>query len=180
MRRLVWIVCFIIGITNAFADESETVVVAQPNFTTDKFLGTWYEIARLPINNEENCAKGISIDYGLRKNALQVKLQCVTADMVVVNVEGVAHFVSKVNRSQLKINFSSVWIRWTKYGNMDYWILNTDYNNFAVIGSPDHEHLWIYSRTSKMDVKQLQSLVGFAQNAGYDISNLIYNKSGIE
>ena len=175
-------ICVFVTSASAYAeDSSEIKVTAMPNFNINSYLGTWYEIARMPIDYEEDCSKAISVAYTMKKNSIAVKTQCTTTEHKVDISEGIGYLNSKAKGAgQLKVNFASKWLRWTKYGNTDYWVLNTDYTSFAIVGSPDHQYVWIFSRTPNMDVKQLQTQVSFLQNLGYDISTLIYNKSSIE
>jgi apolipoprotein D and lipocalin family protein len=61
---------------------------------------------------------------------------------------------------------------WPFYG--DYWIikLGQDYN-YAVVGTPDRNYLWILSRTSQMAELLFSELIEFVNSKGFNTANVI-------
>lgn len=132
----------------------------------DKYLGTWYEIARYEQYFEKGCSN-ITATYSLKKdNTLKVLNRC-TKKGELTEAIGKAYAVDETN-SKLKVSFFGPF-----YG--DYWIimLDDDYK-YAVIGTPSREYLWILSRTAKMEQKTLNAILKKLPSLGYDASQLIY------
>ena len=57
----------------------------------------------------------------------------------------------------------------------DYWVLYTDYDTVSVVGSPNHEYLWVLSRTKSLNYDVLAKAILIAQDQGFDTSKLIFN-----
>jgi apolipoprotein D and lipocalin family protein len=47
---------------------------------------------------------------------------------------------------------------------------------YALVGDPSREHLWVLSRTPQMELQLLHNLVGKAQRLGFDTGRLIYTE----
>jgi len=58
--------------------------------------------------------------------------------------------------------------------SLDYWVIDLDENyNYAVIGEPERENLWILSRKPIMEKDLLSRIIENTKSKGYDLSNLI-------
>lgn len=113
----------------------------------DRYVGKWFEIARLPQSFEKGCV-GVSAEYVARNDGkISVTNTCrkETCEGKIRVANGIARVVDPIDNSKLKVSFF-----WPFEG--DYWILKLgqDYE-YAVVGSPDRKSLWILSRTSQMD-----------------------------
>lgn len=153
-------------------------VVPISNFDISRYLGRWYEIARLPNRFEKKCINPITATYSINPdNNLQIVVtnMCYVqnADPEVVN--GMASFIESATIGKLTVTFLPKWLRWLPIGYGDYWILATDYKDVAVVGSPDHKYLWILARTNYLTQDQLDQAVELAKTQGFDISTLILN-----
>lgn len=139
------------------------------NVNIEKYLGTWYEIARFPHSFEKNL-QGVTATYTMRedgkitvlnqgfKNSLNGKLKKAKGKAYIPNAEISGH---------LKVSFF-LWFY------ADYYILEldtTDYQ-YALIGSSTPNYLWILSRTPQMDEKIYKKLTSAAKSLGYDLSKL--------
>ncbi|AXH09620.1 hypothetical protein CP960_03205 [Malaciobacter halophilus] len=134
----------------------------------NKYLGTWYEIARYEHFFEKGC-KNVTATYTLNKdNTLKVVNKCTKIDTnKKSSATGVAYATSKSN-SKLKVSFFRPF-----YG--DYWILMLDKNyKYAVVGSPSREYLWILSRTSKLNKKSLNKILEKLPKLGFPTEKLIW------
>ena len=170
---------FVLFILAFFVNMSFAIRVQSiRNFDSNKYLGNWYEIARLPNRFEKACIVPINANYSVNPdNNLQI---------IVVNkgntrynkldiAFGVANFVESSTVGKLKVTFLPKWLRWLPFGYGDYWILNTDYDNISIVGSPDHKYLWILARTENINHDQLNQAIQFAKEQGFDASKLIIN-----
>lgn len=148
------------------------------DFNSSQYLGTWYEIARLPNRFENKCTLPITANYLInpdKKNQFIVVNKCNTQDNNLEIATGVAYFVESANIGKLKVTFLPKWLRWLPFGYGDYWVLYTDYDRVAVIGSPDHEYLWILARSNNLKRDVLEKALLVAKSEGFDIDKLIVN-----
>ncbi|MBP9743573.1 MAG: lipocalin family protein [Burkholderiales bacterium] len=170
---------FILCVLGLFINISYAIdIVPISNFDSNKYLGNWYEIARLPNRFEKNCIAPITANYSVNPdNNLQIIVvnKCNTKNNEPDVATGVAKFVEFATVGKLKVTFLPKWLRWLPVGYGDYWILNTDYDNISVVGSPDHEYLWILARTENTNQDQLNQAIEFAKEQGFDVSKLIFN-----
>ena len=58
---------------------------------------------------------------------------------------------------------------------LNYWIIDLEPNyEYAVIGEPDRENVWILSRKPKINEKLLSRIIQETKNKGYDLSSLVW------
>lgn len=154
------------------------VVTSISDFKSHQYLGTWYEIARLPNRFENKCTLPIMANYSINQANLKqliVVNKCNTKDNIPDVAIGIANFTESINIGKLKVTFLPKWLRWLPFGYGDYWVLYTDYNTVAVVGSPDHKYLWILARSENLKSDVLESSLLVAKNQGFNVDQLIFN-----
>lgn len=132
----------------------------------NRYLGLWYEIARLPQPFETGCV-GVTAEYSLKDNGdINVLNTCHqdTLDGKVNVANGSAFIADKSTDAKLKVTFF-----WPFYG--DYWILELgqDYE-YAVVGSPDRKSLWLLSRTPTVAPELYQGVMDRMSAKGFDLT----------
>jgi lipocalin len=140
------------------------------NFDINRYLGTWYEIARFPHSFEKDLV-GVTATYSLMKNGkIQVLNQGYknTLDGQLSTAEGKAKIPDPENPARLKVSFF-----WFFYGEYNILELDTLNYQWVLIGSSTDKYLWILSRTPQMDQAIYQMLVEKAKIRGYDVLKLI-------
>ena len=139
------------------------------NFELNRYLGTWYEIARLDHSFERGLSN-VSASYSLRDDGgVTVVNKGFKADKNEwKEAIGKAYFMSDPDIGRLKVSFFGPF-----YGG--YNIIELDHENYqyALICGPDRSYLWILSRTKKMDHAILDRLVSKARSLGFDTEKLI-------
>jgi apolipoprotein D and lipocalin family protein len=134
-----------------------------------KFQGTWYEIAHNPWFPEKGCFYMIA-NYKLTKeNNIKVTNICRKNGMdgQISKVSGIAWLVDPKIKAKWEVQF--IWPF-----TLDYWVIEIEENyNYAVIGEPDRENLWILSRKPIMEKELLSRIIKNTKSKGYDLSNLI-------
>lgn len=135
----------------------------------DRYLGTWYEIARYPAPFQEGCV-ATSATYSPRDGGgIRVLNRCLVESFEgeLREAEGRAKVVDRDTNAKLKVTFF-----WPFYG--DYWVLGLgpEYQ-WALIGEPSRRYLWILSRTSQMDEATFRDIVGRLPALGYDPERLL-------
>jgi apolipoprotein D and lipocalin family protein len=138
----------------------------------EKYLGTWYEIARYEHFFEKGCSN-VTATYTLKDNAdIKVINRCSKDDARLTQAIGVAHATDESN-SKLKVSFFRPF-----YG--DYWIIMLDEQyRYAVVGDPSREYLWILSRTPTLDTETTQMILERLPEMGYTADKLIWTPQGV-
>jgi apolipoprotein D and lipocalin family protein len=134
-----------------------------------RYIGEWYEIARFPLRFQKDCV-GSKATYTLQDDGTILVLnQCYDKSFngKLREARGKAWVVDTSTNAKLKVSFF-----WPFSG--DYWIieLGKDYE-YAVIGHPDREYLWILSRTKTMDADLYEAILSRLRAAYYDTSRLV-------
>lgn len=158
-----------------FADKDPAQVQAINNFEAQKYLGDWYEIARIPFYFENQCIYPVKASYQLDGDNIAVTNSCMTNSGKTDIANGMAYFTESNTIGKLKVTFVPIWMRFTHIGRGDYWILYTDYN-YSLIGSPNHKYLWILSRYDNPESSEINKLLNIATQQGFDINQLHFNK----
>jgi len=136
-----------------------------------KYLGTWYEIARYEHYFEKGC-RDVSATYALKEDGdIKVVNRCTKEDGETKEALGVAYAVDSSN-SKLKVSFFRPF-----YGN--YWIIMLDDGyRYAVVGDPSREYLWILSRTPKLEEETKKKILNRLPEMGYSAVPLIWTPQG--
>lgn len=140
-----------------------------------RYLGRWYEIARLPTPHEKGCVSDVTASYGVigKRGPLSVLNQCRQANGQMRAAGGVARLVDGESNARLKVSFAPRLLRWLPWVWSDYWILmvDTDYR-YALVGTPDRRRLWLLSRTPSLADADHEQLIACARAQGYDTAAL--------
>lgn len=138
-------------------------------FDTAKYLGKWYEIARMDHSFEKGLSK-VSAEYSLRDDGgLKVVNRGYNAAKATwKEAVGKAYFVGPSDQGYLKVSFFGPF-----YGSYIVFELDRDYQ-YSLVSGPDKSYFWLLSRTPAMDTATLQGLVAKAKALGFDTSKLIY------
>ncbi|MFZ0243961.1 MAG: lipocalin family protein [Desulfobacterales bacterium] len=140
------------------------------DFKPERYLGKWYEIARLDHRFEENLSN-VSARY-YRKD---------DGGIGVVNrgyneksgqweeIEGTASFIKDDSVGSLKVSFFGPF-----YGGYHIIALDRPSYGYAMVAGPNRSYLWILSRDKTLDQKVLDELVAMADGWDFDTAGLIY------
>lgn len=134
----------------------------------NKYLGSWYEIARYEHFFEKDC-KNVIASYSLiEENKIKVINTCQKIDTnKTKEATGIAYATDETN-SKLKVSFFRPF-----YG--DYWIFMLDEEyTYALVGSPSKEYLWILSRSKKLDKNTLDKILSKIKELNFDEKKLIW------
>ena len=149
-------------------------VASVPDLELSRYAGHWYEIAHLPVSFQRQCAGDITAAYALRADGtIGVRNACRTRDGDQAVAEGVARTVEG-HPGRLQVRFVPGWLSWLPLVWADYWVvaLDPDYQ-WAVVGDPDLEYLWILAREPSMDAELFARLKAKAEAMGYDLEPLV-------
>ena len=140
-----------------------------PKVDLNRYLGTWYEIATIPQRFQKGCT-AVSATYTLRQDGKIAVLNECRKDSLTGKykaAKGKAWVVDTLSNAKLKVRFF-----WPFSG--DYWIIELDSNyQYAVVGHPNRNYLWILSRSRKMEDSLYHDLMDRIKNHRYDISLIV-------
>jgi len=154
------------------SDHSPLPTVASLDL--QRYLGTWYEIDRLPMRHEPEDATDISAHYSLDDDgSVRVRNRCIHKGELQEAI-GRATPVDASN-SRLEVSFLPEGLRWIPFTKGDYWVivLDPDYSA-AMVGSPDRKYLWLLSRQPEMDATIRDHYIARARQLGFDVDQLIH------
>jgi apolipoprotein D and lipocalin family protein len=165
MKKLLLFLCLVL--LACTGDDAKYKAIT--GFEADKYLGTWYEIARLDHSFERGLDK-VYAEYSLREDG----------GMKVINhgfdtkkqkwneAVGKAYFVETPDVGRLKVSFFGPFYGAYTIVELD----KTSYSYALVTGGDDY--LWILSRTPQMSYIVKQQLIAKAKALGFETDKLIY------
>lgn len=141
---------------------------------TTQYMGSWYEIAKLPNWFQRNCALNTKATYQLINPAqIQVLNQCQTSHGEMIQAFGMARPRANGLPSQLEVRFAPSWLGWLPLVWGDYWVLDLDPQyQLAAVGDPSKKYLWILSRTPQISEASYKALTQRLSLMGFDVSRL--------
>jgi apolipoprotein D and lipocalin family protein len=136
------------------------------SFDIQRYLGTWYEVARLPHSFENGLDK-VTATYSLRDDGKIAVLNkgFNTAKGEWKDANGKARFKEPGAGALLEVSF--FWIFYADYKVIE---LDTMNYSYAMITSSSREYFWILSRTPHLDDSIYDTLIRKAGEWGFNIT----------
>lgn len=139
------------------------------NIDLNKYMGKWYEIARLPNFFQKGCHDSVAEYSLLSSGYISIKNSCYKNVRVSI-ANGKAWQIGD-DSSRLKVRFF-----WPFSGN--YWILYVSNNyKYVVVGEPSRDYLWFMSREKNISKSQFEIMKKIALSNGYNLDNLIIDSN---
>ncbi|KXH79032.1 lipocalin family protein [Chryseobacterium kwangjuense] len=167
---LIVIVCFVL--LNSMTSCSSMPEKAQPvrQFDVNRYLGTWYEIARFDYYFEKNLDNAMA-QYSLNADG---NVEVVNSGYNFkknkwVSVNGTAKFRRDKDAAALKVSFFGPFYA-------GYNVVALEDYKYALVAGKNLDYLWILSREKTIPEKVKQNFISKAQEIGYDTSKLIWVK----
>lgn len=138
-------------------------------FDSKKYLGKWYEIARLDLIFERNLIN-VTATYSENKNGTikVVNRGYEPAKKIWKEAVGKAKFRGDANTGALKVSFFGPF-----YSGYNVIAIDADYKHALVAGS-NLDYLWILSREKQIPDSIKQNYLTQAEKVGYNTSKLIW------
>ena len=152
-------------------------VVAVEALDISRYAGTWYEIARLPVFFQRKCVAEVTAQYTLQDDgSIGVRNSCRNEKGELDTVEGVAR-VDREHPGRLEVRFAPDWLSWLPLTWADYWVIALDPEyQWAMVGEPGRDYLWILARTPTLPPARLEALKREAEAMGYRLETLIIDR----
>ena len=139
------------------------------DFDINKYLGSWYEIARFDFRFEKDM-DNVMAQYSLNKknNVAVLNSGYNYKKEEWVSAEGIAKFRGDKNIAALKVSFFGPF-----YSGYNVIALDDDYK-YALVAGKNLDYLWILSREKSIPEDIKSNYLKIAQEIGYDTSKLIW------
>jgi len=177
MKKIFIVISVLIVIVTATAfaycqytsTQKTPVMKTVPNVDLQRYLGTWYEIARFPHSFEKDL-QAVTATYTMRSDG---KIDVLNAGDKMhpggkhKTAHGKARIPDKNIPGYLQVSFFLCFYA-------DYYILELDTIDYqySLVGSKSPNYLWILSRTPNMSGDTYNMLIEKAKQLGYDVSRL--------
>ena len=139
-------------------------------FILEKYLGKWYEIARLDHSFERGLTR-VTAEYSLRDDGgIRVLNRGYSEkDKEWKEAEGKAYFVQRTDQGYLKVSFFGPF-----FGS--YIVFELDHENYryALVSGPEKSYFWILARSPEIEKNLRDTLIAKAAARGFDTSKLIF------
>jgi apolipoprotein D and lipocalin family protein len=132
-----------------------------------RYMGRWYEIARLPYFTQRRCVKNVKADYVLGDDGMvYVTNSCEHKDGGVGVAKAIARVVDRASNARFEISFRQLYgvhVLWD-----DYWIIGVgeDYD-YALVGQPTRRRGWILSRDPRPPEEAIRRWLGEFEEKGF-------------
>jgi apolipoprotein D and lipocalin family protein len=140
------------------------------NFDIDRYLGRWYEIARLDHSFERGLSR-VSAEYQMREDG----------GVAVINrgyseekkkwseATGKAYFVNSADEAYLKVSFFGPF-----YGSYVIFELDQKDYDYAFVSGANTSYLWLLSRTPVVSDELKNRFIETAESRGFAVDDLIW------
>lgn len=138
-------------------------------FELDRYLGKWYEIARLDHSFERGLDK-VTAEYSLRDDGgVKVINRGYSRTKAKWNeAEGKAYFVRDTGEGYLKVSFFGPF-----YGSYVVFEVDEENYSYAFVAGPDKSYLWFLSRTPTVSDELMRKFIDKAGGLGFETDELI-------
>lgn len=165
MKYLLLSICFLLASCTGMPENIKPVA----HFELPRYLGTWYEIARLDHSFERGLSH-VTANYTVRDDGgvKVINRGYSQENKAWKEAEGKAYFVDKADTGYLKVSFFGPF-----YGSYVVFELDKENYNYALISGPDKDYFWILARQPQLEPELLQRLIAQAKSLGFATEKLI-------
>lgn len=162
-------------ITNILLGISITGCVGLPdgitpvrNFDAERYMGTWYEIARLDHSFERGLTN-VTAEYSLRDEGIRVINRGYNTETNEwEEAQGEAYFVDEKDVGHLKVSFFGPF-----YSSYVIFELDSEFYDYAFVTGPDKSYLWLLARKPFVSDELMENFLRVAEGHGFAVDELI-------
>lgn len=150
-------------------------VVPVKNFNVSRYLGKWYEIARLDHSFERGLSN-VTAEYELRSDdGINVINRGFLAEENKWKVaEGKAYFVGSRDEGHLKVSFFGPF-----YGSYIIFGLDQENYQYAFVSGYNTSYLWLLSKTPTVSEDVKERFVEKSKELGFDTNVLLFTEQNL-
>lgn len=139
------------------------------NFDAERYMGTWYEIARLDHKFERGLSN-VTAEYTLQGDEIRVINRGYNSETEKWQVaQGKAHFAGDKNEGYLKVSFFGPF-----YSSYVIFELDNEFYDYAFVSGPDKSYLWLLARKPFVSDELMESFLQVAEDHGFVVDQLIF------
>jgi apolipoprotein D and lipocalin family protein len=160
------LISFLLGCSYGYPETATPV----KGFELERYLGKWYEIARLDHSFERGLTR-VTAEYAMRDDGgVKVTNRGFDPEKNEWNqAVGKAYFVGDAGTGHLKVSFFGPF-----YGSYVVFELEKEGYAYAFVASSSTSYLWFLSRTPTVSDELKERFVAEAKRRGFDTSELIF------
>ena len=164
-KTLMAIIILLVGCVSLPED-----IAPVDQFQLERYLGKWYEIARLNHSFERGLTS-VTAHYTLRPDGgVRVLNRGYSAEKKIwKEAEGKAYFIDSPDQGLLKVSFFGPF-----YGSYVIFELDREQYSYALVCGPDRSYLWLLARSPKLSEEIKKRLIAKAAAFGFDTNQLIF------
>ncbi|MFB0935663.1 MAG: lipocalin family protein [Propionivibrio sp.] len=149
-------------------------LVAVPSLNVERYMGTWYEIAKYPNRFQKQCVADTRAEYSLLSDGrVQVINRCRLQNGEMESASGIARKVGGAGSAKLEVRFAPAWLSFIPAVWGDYWVIDIDdAYRLVAVSEPKREYLWVLSRTPTVDPARYAALLARLAEQGFDLDRL--------
>lgn len=152
------------------AQATPTAPEPRKGIDPERYMGRWYEIARVPNALQDRC-EGATSDWSKGSNGQYTVVQTchIGSPGGPTKVwRGAARLIAP---SKIRIGFFGGIV------HQDYWVVDrSDDYSWSIMGTPNPRYVWIMSRQAVLSPIQRAALVARARALGYNTSDLVFDE----
>ena len=173
-KQIRWLAFRVLAVLMPMACMAGPQVKSISEFDVSRYMGSWYEIAKLPNWFQRKCVQGTQARYKVLGPAqIEVNNKCTTASGEEIQAIGLARPNGSGRPAQLEVRFAPEWTAWLPMVWGAYWVLDLDADyQLAAVGDPSKSYLWIVSRTPVVSAERYDAVLQRLKVMGFDISKL--------
>lgn len=155
--------------------QTKTDVKTVSSVDINRYAGKWYEIAKYPNRFQKQCTANTTAVYNLIGDGkIEVINSCQTQEGKIDEATGRAKIVDKNTNAKLKVRFAPSFLSFLPMVWGDYWVIDLEPNyQYAVVGTPKRDYLWILCRTPQIDENTYQGIINRIKEQGFDPNKLV-------
>lgn len=145
-------------------------VAAVKSFDKARYLGKWYEIARMDFRFERNL-NNTTANYSLNDDGKSIKVQNKGFDYTThkwKEATGKAKFVGDETTAMLEVSFFGPF-----YSGYNVIAIDREYR-YALVAGKNLKYLWILSRETTIPETIKKEYLSLAEKSGFKIAELVW------
>jgi apolipoprotein D and lipocalin family protein len=176
MKQTPLLICLLLSLSlGTGASNAQTVPLQTiSKLDVNRYMGTWYEIAKYPNWFQKKCKSNTRAQYSLQADGtVQVDNSCTTETGEVSQAIGQARPVGAAGTAKLEVRFAPAWLSFIPLVWGDYWVIDLDAQyQLVAVSEPKREYLWILSRTPAVNPAAYDALTARLAQNGFDLKKL--------